>query len=157
MTAEQKEKLIEILKSWYETPFVPSLHGRAIKKRFADCVSFPIAVYTELGIIKEEMKLPEYDSRFCGSNAFKQLIDGIRSLEAQEVWTKRPLTRFSDYVPKLEVGDLIVCSIGAGCHHLCIYAGNEQVVDCYPPAVRQRSVNFKLIHKTAKYVFRFKN
>jgi len=155
MTAEQKEKILEILKSWYETPFIPSLHGKAIKRRYADCVSFPIAVYTELGIIKGEMKLPEYNSKFCGSYAFKQLIDGIQSLGAQQIWAKE--TRFIELIPSLEVGDLIVCSIGAGCHHLCIYAGNEWIVDCYPPAVRQRSVNFKLIHKTAKYVFRFKN
>ncbi len=157
MTDTQKEKLLTILKSWYDTPFVPSLHGKALRKRFADCVSFPIAVYTELGIITEQMKLPEYNSKFCGSYAFEQLLGGIRSLGAQEVWAKNPLVRFSDYVPRLEVGDLIVCSIGAGCHHLCIYAGDSWVVDCYPPAVRQRSVNLKLIHKTSRYVFRFTN
>lgn len=158
MTEEQKCEILFILDSWNHTPFVPSLHGKAKKLRFADCVSFPIAVYTELGIIKGEMKLPEYNSKFCGSYAFEQLIDGIRSLGAQEVWAKKPLIKFSDYVPKLEVGDLIVCSIGAGCHHLCIYSGDDQVFDCYPPrGVAERSVNFKLIHKTAKYVFRFTN
>ena len=156
MTAEQKEKILDILKSWCGTPFVPSLHGLAIKKRYADCVSFPIAVYTELGIIKKKMKLPQYNSKFCGTYAFQQIIDGIQSLGAQKIWGREK--RFAEVIPSLEVGDLIVCSIGAGCHHLCIYAGNEQIVDCYPPnGVAQRSVNFKLIHKTAKYVFRFTN
>ena len=157
MTQEKQKQLLQILKSWSGTPFLPSLHGKAVKGRFADCVSFPIAVYTELGIITERMKLPVYNSKYCGSYAFEQLLDGIRSLGAREVWAKKPLVKFSDYVPKLETGDLIVCSVGDGCHHLCIYSGNERIYDCYPPSVSEKSVNLKILHKTAKYVFKFTN
>lgn len=157
MTKEKQCELLRILKEWEGTSFLPSLRGFAKKGRCADCVSFPIAVYTELGIIKEKIKIPDYDSTNCGKAAFEQIIEGIQSLDAEKIWNMSD-KKLCECQDKLQVGDLIVCSSGSVCHHLLIYAGNEAVYDCYPPkGVAARSINLKIINKHARYVFRFTN
>lgn len=138
----ERSKLISELDSWIGTPFFANQKGVAVKGVSADCVSFILQVFKNLGVISVDYFPQPYLSFHPGAEALKRLYNTFDELGAIDV-TDQPL----------QYGDVLVCSSGRAVHHTLIYAG--ELYHCYPPEVGKMDVNDHFIKRTHKRTYRF--
>lgn len=152
-TEENKEKLRKELSEWIGTTFVYNCAGFAQKHLKADCVSFPIQVYKDLGLIQNDFSTPDYISVNSPFNEFGRILNGINNIFGLvKIWEQKdgPLVKAG-----IMFGDVIVCMRG-GNPHLLIYTDNNTCWHCWPQLnVSRYPFNRRIVHSTAKGVYRF--
>ena len=150
---EHKEDLRKELIEWLGTTFVYNCSGDAKKKVKADCVSFPINVFKNLGLIPSDFTTPDYISVNSPYNEFGRILNGINSIFGLvKIWDQKegPLAKTD-----IMFGDIIVCMRDSN-PHLLIYTEDNTCWHCWPKLnVSRYPYNRKIIHKTAKGVYRF--
>lgn len=152
-TEDHKKELRKELSEWRGTYFKYNCKGFAQKHFYADCVSFPINVFKNLGLISSDFSTPDYISVNSPYNEFGRIISGMNSIFGLvKVWS-------SDDCPLVDAeimfGDIIVCMRNNN-PHLLIYTENNACWHCWPQLnVSVYPFNKKIIHSTAKGVYRF--
>jgi cell wall-associated NlpC family hydrolase len=108
-----QKRIVEVAISWLKTPFYP--HG-AVKGVAADCVSFALAVYVEVGLIPVGTKLPDY-----------RLTDGDHNSTSQVLTWLQGAGWFSVAETK-QPGDLITLQFGRVAHHVGIVISDTEFI-----------------------------
>lgn len=147
--------LTEELKRWKGTTFHYNCQGKATPGILADCVSFPIGVFKNLGLIRPDYETPTYISVRSHNNERQKLFDGLDAMpRLAKIWDEE-----TDFISLFQVnmmdGDIIVCSTGRAIHHLLIYDG-LCCWHCWPEdGVKRIPFVTEQIHRTAKRVYRW--
>ena len=140
---------------WAGTQFLYDTAGRGKKGISADCVSFPLAVYQNLGLVDKDLKIPPYTSVRGGREDYFKLLSILDSLPGLElIWERRGFFLNRGI---LRLGDLIVCSSGSAIHHLLIYDAADIAWHCWPKSgVTKTSILTRHVYTTSKRVYRFR-
>lgn len=152
-TEENVTKLKNELERWRGTRFMYSTGGIAEPGCYADCLSFPLNVFKNIGLIPTDYQAPGYESRRSGRHELQKIYDCLQALSTSTIWEKDDGKLQSD---RLIAGDLIVASTGIATHHLMIYIDDDHVWHCWPnDGVTTTHIGEKIIHKYAQKVYRF--
>lgn len=152
---EHRNALRSEISEWNGTKFLYDTAGHAQKKVSADCVSFPLAVFQNLGLVDKDLRIPPYTSVRGGREEYFKLLAVLDNLPGLElIWERHGFFLNREI---LQLGDLIVCSSGSAIHHLLIYNTADMAWHCWPKiGVTQTSILTKHIYATSKRVYRFK-
>ena len=145
-------RLREELKRWIGTSFRYSTQGIAQPQVTADCVSFPIGVFKNLGLIPQDYQTPPYCSRPTGPGQLDQIFSDMdHKLNLRLVW--EPGQEW-DPLP----GDILICSFKRGIQHLLIADGEGLAWDCWPQAgVRAVPLHSDRIRHHLQRIYRWRD
>lgn len=152
---ENRNALRSEIGEWGGTKFLYDTAGHAQKRVSADCVSFPLAVFKNLGLVDKDLSIPPYTSVRGGREEYFKLLSILDNLPGLElIWERHGFFLNREI---LRLGDLIVCSSGSAIHHLLIYNAGDMAWHCWPRVgVTQTSILTKHIYATSKRVYRFR-
>lgn len=145
----------EELQRWRGTTFQYNCQGKASPGIVADCVSFPIQVFKNLGLIRPDYQTPGYISVRSHNNELQKLFDGLDSMpRLEKIWDKK-----DDFISLFQVnmmdGDIVVCSTGRAVQHVLIYDG-LCCWHCWPEdGVSKVPFVTQQIHEHAQRVYRW--
>lgn len=130
---EHFNSLLSEIVSWVGTPFQYSTRGVATKGVEADCVSFPIGVFKNIGVIREDFSTPNYNSHSPGGAALDAIFSGIETCAENGLCFECVFEKGKTNAPfEWKRGDLLVYSSSHVVHHLLIFVENGVYYHCYP-------------------------
>lgn len=151
---ENQKKLLDEVKKWKGTNFQYNCGGEATPGLTADCVSFPLAVFRNIGLVPETFSVPQYVSVKGGRGEFVKLLACLDTIPNLKLIWERETEKLP--VKLLAFGDLIVCSSGAMVHHVLIYTGHGVAWHSWPKqGVSRVPITTSQIFKHAQRVYRF--
>lgn len=153
---KNQHKLLDEIHRWVGTGFQYNTAGHAQPGISADCASFPLGVFRNLGLIPESFRSPQYVSVKGGKSEYNKLLESIERIPTLElVWAKE---NSNLPINQLAFGDLIICSSGTLVHHVLIYTGQDCAWHAWPKIGVSKTpiVNDKII-KHAQRIYRFTN
>lgn len=155
-TVKNQNKLLDEIQRWVGTGFQYNCAGLAQPGLTADCVSFPLAVFRNLGLVPETFSVPQYVSVKGGRGEFAKLLACLDTISNLKLIWERETEKLP--VKLLAFGDLIVCSSGSMVHHVLIYTGNGCAWHCWPKiGVVKTPIVSERITKHARRIYRFIN
>lgn len=151
---EREKILFDELEKWKNTTFRYNCCGRGTPSGSADCVSFPLNVFKNIGLIQRDYTTPKYISVRSRENELGKIYSGIGKIKGLElVWTKEDSLLKE---AQIKFGDLLICSSGRAIHHLLIYTGDGILWHCWPKSgVVKIPFATEQIHRTAQRIYRF--
>ena len=154
---ENVTKLKTELERWRGTRFMYSTGGIAEPGCYADCLSFPLNVFKNIGLIPADYQAPDYASRRSGRHELQKIYDCLDAFpNTITVWEKGDCD-FYVGLRWIYTGDIIVASTGIATHHLMIYVDDDHVWHCWPnDGVTTIHIGERIIYKYAQKVYRFK-
>jgi len=111
---ESQEKLSKELREWMGTPF---RHYAGVKQAGADCIHFVLAVYENVGAVKNALHfVPRYGHDWCHHTTEQKLYNGLTKHKSfVELDRDEPVN-----------GDILLYQFGRAASHCGIYL-NESV------------------------------
>lgn len=153
---KNQNKLLDEIHRWVGTGFQYNCAGRAQPGLTADCVSFPLAVFRNIGLVPDTFSVPQYVSVKGGRGEFVKLLACLDTIPNLKLIWERETEKLP--VKLLAFGDLIVCSSGAMVHHVLIYIGNCCAWHSWPKTgVAKTPIVSERILKYARRIYRFAN
>jgi len=151
---EHKDALKAELKRWKGTRFRYNMAGKASPLIGADCISFPIALYKNIGLIPADYQTPPYISVRSGKHELYKIYSGMDSMQGlYKIWESEKTGFVKE---NFMFGDLLVCSSGLAVHHCIVITENGYGIHCWPDqGVAKIYLGLVKVTKFARRVYRW--
>ena len=151
---EHRDALKAEIARWKGTHFIYNTNGKASPEAGADCISFPINIYKNIGLISPDYETPPYLSVRSGPHELVKIYKGIDTMSTLKLIWNRDDFDIKEYDPYF--GDLIICSSGRVIHHCVVVTENGYGVHCWPEqGVCKVFLGIDKIQKFARRAYRW--
>jgi len=121
-----QDDVVDCARTWFGTKY---FFGQLVKGVGADCGTFIIGVFREVGLCPKTLELTRKYNRQASQNVIESIFN--KELIATGLFEKVWSTMKDGYPPKMEKGDLLVFkNPSRGDGHIAIYTGEGTIIHC---------------------------